>query len=145
MASAYVYGTFNGFLPPTVPSCSITLHLYRPSGEFVCEHSVFVGMEVNVFTDQLEDGLVTPELNLRTHLRSKGMDWFNRWAGIELLHIDYIYKLVFNDVVLEDGSNFVDYVLHHGMSLDKPNDIYVVTKRWVHTDPMTGLEKPLVS
>ena len=138
MASAYVYSSFDGYLPSTVLGCSITLHLYRPSGEFVCEHSVFVGMGVDVFTDQLEEGLVTPKLNLNSHLRSKGIPWFNRWAGIELLHVDYIYKLVFNGVVLEDGTAFCDYVLAHGMSLDKPNDIYVVTKQWVHTDPLTG-------
>jgi hypothetical protein len=116
----------------------ITLHLYLPNGEFVCEHSVCIGMGIDAFTQLLEEGLVTPELNLTHHVRSNGIPWCNRYAGIELLHDDYVYKLVFNGVVLEDGSAFCDYILAHGMSLDEPNDIYVVAKERVHTDPLTG-------
>ena len=122
--------------PSTENNSSITLHLYRPSGEFVCEHSVFMGMGVDAFTQLLEEGLVTPELNL-TNTKTRA-PWCNRHAGIELLHVDYIYKLVWKDLVLEDGSAFGDYILAHGMSLDEPNDIYVVAKERVHTDPLTG-------
>ena len=95
-----------------------------------------MGMGVDGFTLQLEEGLVTPELNL-TNTKTRA-PWCNRHAGIELLHVDYIYKFVWNDLVLEDGSTFGDYMLAHGMSLDEPNDIYVVTKKWVHTVMDTG-------
>ena len=111
----------------------ITLHLFLPNGQFVCEHSVCIGMGIDAFTQLLEAGLVTPELNLTHHDRPKVIH-----AGIELLHDDYVYELVFNGVVLEDGDAFCDYVLAHGMSLDEPNDIYVVAKERVHTDPLTG-------
>ena len=101
-------------------------------GGSVCEHSVLVGMGVDVFTQALEEGLVTPELNLQQHDR---FAFFNRHAGIELLHRDYIYTLVWKGMVLEDGSTFGDYILDHGMSIDEPNDIYVVTKEYVLRAP----------
>ena len=132
MASAYVHSSFDGGLPSTVTGCSITLHLYRPSGEFVCEHSVFVGMGVDVFTQALEEGLVTPELNLQQHDR---FAFFNRHAGFDLLHRDYIYSLVWKGMVLADNTTFADYILDHGMSIDEPNDICVVTKEYVLRAP----------
>ena len=94
-----------------------------------------MGMAVHAFTEQLESGMVTPELNLHHHMRSNGMAWCNRHAGIELVHVDYIYEPVWNGMVLADGATFGDYILAHGMSLDEPNDVYVVTKEWVHTAP----------
>ena len=97
-----------------------------------------MGMAVNAFTEQLEEGLVTPELNLQHHCRSNGMAWCNRHAGLELVHVDYIYEPVWNGMVLADGATFGDYILAHGMSLDEPNDVYVVTKECVHTAPYTG-------
>ena len=106
----------------------ITLHLYRPSGEFVCEHSVLVGMGVDVFTQALEEGLVTPELNLQQHDR---FAFFNRVSDFDQLHRDYIYSLVWKGMVLADNTTFADYILDQGMSIDEPNDICVVTKESV--------------
>ena len=110
----------------------ITLHLYRPSGDFVCEHSVHVGMGLQVFYMALEEGLVTPELNLHQHDR---YPFFNRFAGFDLPHRDYIYLLVWKDMVLADNITFVEYILDHGMSIDEPNDICVVTKEYVLRAP----------
>jgi len=84
-----------------------------------------MGMGVDVFTQALEEGLVTPD----------GLAWCNRHAGIELLHRDYLYILVWNGMVLEDGSTFGDYILDHGMSIDEPNDICVVAKEYVLRAP----------
>ena len=62
-ASEEVRGGSVDWFTLTASGFCITLHLYRPSGEFVCEHLVLVGMGVDVFTQALEEGLVTPELN----------------------------------------------------------------------------------
>ena len=119
--------------PPFTPNgFFITLHLYLPSGEFVCEHDVFMGMGVDAFTIHLEEGLVTPELNLQ---RFGGMAWSGRHGGIELEHRDYLYILVWNGMVLESDRTFDDYILAHGMSLDEPNDVIVVTKECVFRAP----------
>ena len=120
------------WLTLTASGSCITLHLYRPSGEFVCEHSVLVGMGVDVFTQALEEGLVTPELNLHHH--DYCPSFFNRFAGFDLLHRD-IYSLVWKGMVLGDGTTFADYILDHGMSIDEPNDICVVTKEYVLRAP----------
>ena len=117
--------------PSTENGPSVTLHLYRPSGEFCCEHSVSTSMGVIAFTQLLEEGLVTPELNL-TNTKTRA-PWSNSEAGTEVLHVDHIYKLVWNDMVLLDSWNFCDYVLGHGMSQDEPIDITVVTKECVST------------
>ena len=127
-ASEEVRGGSFDWLTLTASGFCITLHLYRPSGDFVCEHSVLVGMGVDVFTQALEEGLVTPELNLQQHDR---FAFFNRFAGFDLLHRDYIYSLVWKGMVLADNTTFADYILDHGMSIDEPNDICVVTKESV--------------
>ena len=85
-------------------------------------------MGVDVFTQALEEGLVTPELNLQQHDR---FAFFSRFAGFDLLHRDYIYSLVWKGMVLADNTTFADYILDHGMSIDEPNDICVVTKEYV--------------
>ena len=109
----------------------LTLHLYRPSGEFCCAHTVSTHLGVRTFTQQLENGQVTPELDLTTTKTRAA--WSNREAGTEVLQVDHIYKLVWNDMVLLDRWNFCDYVLGHGMSQDEPIDITVVTKECVST------------
>ena len=106
----------------------ITLHLYLPSGEFVCEHDVFMGMGVDQFTQYLEEGLITPGIKLE---HNGGMAWSGRHGGIELEHRDYLYIPVWNGMVLESERNFEDLVLAHGMSVDEPNDVIVVTKECV--------------
>ena len=109
----------------------LTLHLYRPSGEFCCAHTVSTHLGIRTFTQQLENGQVTPELDLTTTKTRAA--WSNREAGTEVLQVDHIYKLVWNDMVLLDEKNFCDYVLGHGMSQDEPIDITVVTKECVST------------
>ena len=106
----------------------ITLHLYLPSGEFVCEHDVFMGMGVDCFTRYLEEGLITPGLKLE---HNGGLAWDGTHGGIELIHRDYLYILVWNGMILESERNFEDLVLAHGMSVDEPNDVIVVTKECV--------------
>jgi hypothetical protein len=117
--------------PSTDNGPSVTLHLYRPSGEFCVECSVSTCMTVIAFTQLLEEGKVTPELDLRsTKTRAP---WRNSEAGIERLHVDYIYKLVWNDMVLTDWWTFSDYVLCDGLSQNEPNDIYVIKQECVTT------------
>ena len=91
------------WLTLTASGWTITLHLYRPSGDFVCEHSVPVGMGLQVFYQALEEDLVTPELNLQQHDR---YPFFNRFAGFDLLHRD-IYSLVWKGMVLGDGTTLI--------------------------------------
>ena len=117
--------------PSTENGPSVTLHLYRPSGEFCGEHSVSTSMAVIAFTQLLEEGKVTPELNL-TNTKTRA-PWSNSEAGTEVLHVDYIYKLVWNDLVLLDSWTFCDYVLVHGLSQNEPNDMYVVKQECVTT------------
>ncbi len=90
----------------------IKLHLYLPSGEFVCEQIVYVGMAVDEFTQHLEEWLNKPELDL-----DENGDDSSR---------NYTYILVWNGIVLEDGRRFADIVRDHGMSETEPNDITVV-------------------
>ena len=120
------------WLTLTASGRCITLHLYRPSGDFVCEHSVPVGMGIQVFTQALEEGLVTPEINLTQRDR---FGFFGRVSDFDQLHRDYIYSLVWNGMVLADNTTFADYILDHGMSIDEPNDICVVTKEYVLRAP----------
>ena len=90
----------------------IKLHLYLPSGEFVCEHNVYVEDGVDQFAQYLEEGVITPDLDVGDN----GDD----------NHRDYTYFLVWNGMVLEDGRTFSDIVRDHGMSETEPNDITVV-------------------
>ena len=88
------------------------LNLYLPSGEFVCEHNVYVGVAVDEFAQHLEEGVITPDLDLGD----------TDYGGSR----DYFYILVWNGMVLEDGRKFADIVRDHGMSETEPNDITVV-------------------
>ena len=127
----YVPEEPNENAPSTNNGDSVTLHLYRPSGEFCVECSVSTCMTVIAFTQLLEEGKVTPELGLNnTKTRAP---WRNTEAGIERLHVDYIYKLVWNDKVLTDWWTFSDYVLCDGLSQNEPNDIYVIKQECVTT------------
>ena len=90
----------------------IKLHLYLTSGEFVCEHNVYVGMAVDDFAQHLEEGVITPDLELVDNLGERGCI--------------YNYILVWNGMVLDDNVGFADIVRDHGMSETEPNDITVV-------------------
>ena len=60
--------------PSTDNGASVTLHLYRPSGEFCVECSVSTSMTVIAFTQLLEEGKVTPELRPDEHKNSCSME-----------------------------------------------------------------------
>ena len=83
----------------------IKLNLYLPSGEFVCEHNVYVEDRVWDFLLHLEEGVITPDLEVDD---------------------DMNYILVWNGMVLDDNVGFADIVRDHGMSETEPNDITVV-------------------
>ena len=68
----------------------IKLHLYLTSGEFVCEHNVYVEEYVDQFAQWLEEGVITPDLDLGD----------NGVGGR-----DYAYILVWNGIVLKNGRN----------------------------------------
>ena len=86
----------------------ITLHLYLPSGEFVVEDVVPIIKGVERYVQDLEEGLVTPKLGFD----SPG----------------FVYELVWNDKVLNDGGIFKNLVEDHGMSVDEPVDVIVILK-----------------
>ena len=86
----------------------IKLHLYLTSGEFVCEDNVYVEEYVDQFANYLEEGVITPDLDL-----GDNRDY-------------YKYILVWNGIVLKDGRRFSDIVRDHGMSETEPNHITVV-------------------
>ena len=92
----------------------ITLHVYLPSGEFLVEDVVPMITGVERYVQDLEEGLVTPEL------------------GIE--HSDdetdsrFFYELVWNGMVLECGRKLEDLVVDHGMSVDEPVVVMVILK-----------------
>ena len=88
----------------------IQLNLYLPSGEFVCEHNVYVDSSVDEFAQFLEEGAITPDLDL-----GDGDD-----------RDKYQYILVWNGMVLDDGRKFADIIRDHGMSETEPNDITVI-------------------
>ena len=86
----------------------ITLHLYLPSGEFVVEDVVPMIEGVERYVQDLEEGLVTPKLGFD----SPG----------------FVYELVWNDMVLNDGRIFENLVEDHGMSVDEPVDVMVILR-----------------
>ena len=86
----------------------ITLHLYLPSGEFVVEDVVPIIKGVERYVQDLEEGLVTPKLGFD----SPG----------------FVYELVWNDMVLNDGRIFENLVEDHGMSVDEPVDVMVILR-----------------
>ena len=74
-------------------------------------------MGVDQFTQYLEEGSITPGISLEHNGFDDGRD--------------YLYILVWNGMALEGGRTFEDLVRDHGMSVDEPNDIIVVTKECV--------------
>ena len=78
------------------------------------EDVVPIGTDVERYVQDLEEGLVTPEL------------------GIE--HSDFetdssfFYQLVWNGMVLECGRKLDDLVVDHGMSVDEPVVVTVTLK-----------------
>ena len=95
--------------PPRVPRL-VTLHLYLPSGEFVIEVTQRMQGSIARFVQDLEEGNITPALDLE--------------LGDRLSTVYYL--LVWNDIVLREGLNWGNLVLELGMSLTEPNDITVV-------------------
>ena len=117
--------------PSTVKGPSVTLQLYKPSGLFCGECCVSTSKTISSFIQLLEMGQISPELNLAcTKTRAP---WRNTEAGIERLHVDYVYKLVWNDKVLLDWWTFQDYVVCDGMSENEANRIYVIKQENVTT------------
>ena len=95
--------------PPRVPRL-VTLHLYLPSGEFVIEVTQRVQWSIARFVQDLEEGNITPALDLKLGYR----------------HTTVYYLLVWNDVVLREGLNWGNVVVELVMSLIEPNNITVV-------------------
>ena len=95
--------------PPPPPM--VTLHLYRPSGDFVIEVTQSVQGSIARFAKDLEEGSITPALDLELGDRVKGSVY---------------YLLVFNGVVLREGLRWGNAVVELGMSTIEPNDITVV-------------------
>ena len=102
----------------------ITLHLYRASGEFVCEHRVLVVMGIHAFTSLLEEGMVAREFNLEQNVPCPS--FMNRYAGQLHRERPCEYTLVWEGMVMEHGTTFSEYIDNHGMSLASPNDICVL-------------------
>ena len=102
--------------PPLIPPPPrvfrlVTLHLYLPTGEFVIEVTQRMHWSIFGFVQDLERGNITPALDLELGDRLSTP----------------CYRLVWNDMVLEEGLNWGNLVVDHGMSLIEPNDITVVT------------------
>ena len=80
------------------------------------EHVIPISTCVERYGQDLEEGLVASELRIPID------DWGQSYAR---------YELVWNGMVLDCGRKFEDLVEDHGMSVDEPNDIIVVTKECV--------------
>ena len=101
--------------PPLIPPPPrvfrlVTLHLYLPTGEFVIEVTQRMHWSIERFVQDLEEGNITPALDLE--------------LGDRLSTVYYL--LVWNDIVLRERLNWGNLVLELGMSLAEPNDITVV-------------------
>ena len=90
----------------------ITLHLYLLSGGFKKEDVIPTGTRVDLYKQLLETGHV---------YRCLGIYSENDWSR-------YYYELVWNDMVLECGKRFIDYVGEHGMSVNEPVVVTVILK-----------------
>ena len=102
----------------------IILHLYRASGEFVCECKVFAMVSVLGFSMSLEDGMVAPGFHIEQNVPCPS--FMNRYAGQLHRERPCEYTLVWEGMVMEHGTTFSEYIDNHGMSLDSPNDICVL-------------------
>ena len=96
--------------PVNAPVRFLTLHLYRPNGEFVIEVIQRHDGSICRFVQDLEDGHITPALQLEL------------WESLS----GPCYRLVWNDMVLEEGQDWWDVVVEHGMSFIEINIITVV-------------------
>jgi hypothetical protein len=85
----------------------VTLHLYRPSGEFICEDFAYRGSTVDNYCQYLEEGRVTHELSLMPE------DYYRQ---------GFCYRLVWKDLVLGEMWQSYDILQEHGMSSTEPND-----------------------
>ena len=105
----------------------VTLHLYRPSGEFVIENVVPIGRSVYWYWDALEHGMVTPRLCIGNMRMSMALTIDDRIAG-EDFDKRFFFDLVWNGMILEYEGTFADLVENHGMSVDEPVDVMVVLR-----------------
>ena len=87
----------------------MTLHLYWASGEFICEDFVYMQMNVEDYTQYLEEGLILEEIKLEADYEGERES----------------YRLVWKDVVLGDARKFWELEEDHGMSRTEPNDVIV--------------------
>ena len=89
----------------------VTLHPYWPSGEFICEDFVFLGLTVDIYSQYLEEGLILEDIKLESEE-----------DGVQKCY----YKLVWKETLLEDEWHFYDIVPEFGMSSTEPNDVIVI-------------------
>ena len=102
----------------------ITLHLYLPNGEFIIEVFESKRGDINSFIEALENGDITPDMDL------------------DLGDSESVpcYALVFNDIVLDEHWDWSDVP---GVSFTEPNFITVVTyDRPVHYIRPWGIDLP---
>ena len=92
------------------PVRCVTLQLYRVNGDFVVEVIQRHDQSICRFVQDLEDGHITPALQLEM------------WESLS----GPCYRLVWNDIVLEEGRHWEDAVDEHGMSFTEINIITVV-------------------
>ena len=107
--------------PRLLPGTRVTLHLYLPSGEFVAEHKELIHTTICRFAQDLEEGLIAPELGLEYRFDDD---------------LEFCYLLVRNAMELMDGRKWEDLIRDHGMSVDEPNDVIVVTAECVNVNSL---------
>ena len=103
---------------------AVTLHLYLPNGEFIIEVFESKRGDINSFIEALENGDITPDMDL------------------DLGDSESVpcYALVFNDIVLDEHWDWSDVP---GVSFTEPNFITVVTyDRPVHYIRPWGIDLP---
>ena len=99
----------------------ITLHLYRPSGEFLIADQVSLDQDLEWYLHHLEEGHVDPSLRIPDGSWSHGDVWEEYDTFV------HGYTLVWKDMeLLSCGSKFIDFVENHEMPVDEPVDIVVV-------------------
>ena len=89
----------------------VTLHLYRPSGEFICEDFVFLMLTVGTYSQYLGEGLILEDIRLEPD---------------ENGNHEFYYTLVWKETILECRRHFFEILAESGMSSTEPNDCIVI-------------------
>ena len=104
----------NALLDPHLPyGTCVALHLYLPSGDFLTEAIRLTCESTCRFVNALENGMILPELDTAYRFGDH--------------RFEYGYVLVCNGIELLNGTTWAELVLDHGLSLEEPNDITIVT------------------